>query len=519
MLRGMAVETDDAQLMLRYRDGGVPAFETLYARHKGRLFRFFLRQTGDSTAAEALYPAVWKKLIQARTSYEPRRSFSIFVYQIAHQGLADYYRSLDRELGDGDGHGHAEAAGAPDPADSGDGFADEVRDPAFESSRWSLVDWEDKPEDAAPVLLPDETAPRPPPHPAAKVAPLSRPQRFQAALAMLAPGPREAFLLHEEAGLGLAEIAAATGMSPDRAKSRLRNAVQSLLKALEEPGALIAGDDGQLDALLARRSTLTRDYAGLESMEPSPKLNGGILTEARSTVPSTRKRQSVKTTPAADGTRPAAPVTPARLAPRPAPVVEDDDEDEDDPPPPTARPRWLVPAVAAGIAVLLIGVGAFLLGGEEEAAETAVAVKRDRPAAVDRKRPDAGEEVAGDDLADGDVAVEALDVPVETASSGPAPFDLDGPPVDDLDRAISLIRRDLIMASADATSPDAGTAQVEAEVEEGLIQPRERRLAKILELYDGGNVDLAGDALDIFLRDFEDDPISQRILGAELPVQ
>ncbi len=514
MLYHMAVETDDAQLMLRYRDGGVPAFESLYARHKGRLFRFFLRQTGDSTAAEALYPAVWKRLIQARTSYEPRGAFSVFLYQIAHQGLVDHYRDMSRELGDGDG----DDAGPPDltPALAGDEPGDEVRDPAFESSRWSLVDWEDKPEDAAPVLLPDETAPRPPPPLVATAVPLSRPQRFQAALAALAPGPREAYLLHEEVGLSLAEIAAATGMSPDRAKSRLRNAVQSLLKALEEPAALIAGDDGQLDALLARRSALTRDYAGLASTEPSPELNGGILTEARSAVPAARRPQSLKATPATDGARPAAPVTPVRPAPRPAPVVEDDDEDDDDDlPPSAARPRWLVPAVAGAVAVLLIGVGAFLLGGEEEAGEAAVAVKRDRPAAVNRVRPDAAEAVASDDPAGGDVEVEALEVPVEAVASGPAAFDLDGPPVEDLDRAITLIRRDLIMASADADSP----ATAEALAENALIQPRDRRLAKILELYDGGNQDLAGDALDIFLRDFEDDPISQLILGTELPVQ
>ena len=43
------------------------------------------------------------------------------------------------------------------------------------------------------------------------------------------------------------------------------------------------------------------------------------------------------------------------------------------------------------------------------------------------------------------------------------------------------------------------------------MQPRDRRLAKILELYDSGNPELAVDSLEIFLRDFADDPISQRI--------
>jgi hypothetical protein len=49
----------------------------------------------------------------------------------------------------------------------------------------------------------------------------------------------------------------------------------------------------------------------------------------------------------------------------------------------------------------------------------------------------------------------------------------------------------------------------------GVIQPRDRRLAKILELFDGGNPDLAAASLEIFLRDFEDDPISRRILDAQ----
>ena len=34
---------EDSALMLRYRDGDVAAFETLYRRHKDSLFRYLLR--------------------------------------------------------------------------------------------------------------------------------------------------------------------------------------------------------------------------------------------------------------------------------------------------------------------------------------------------------------------------------------------------------------------------------------------------------------------------------------------
>ena len=37
------MEAADEELMLAYRDGNAAAFETLYSRHRGRLYRFVLR--------------------------------------------------------------------------------------------------------------------------------------------------------------------------------------------------------------------------------------------------------------------------------------------------------------------------------------------------------------------------------------------------------------------------------------------------------------------------------------------
>jgi len=50
----------------------------------------------------------------------------------------------------------------------------------------------------------------------------------------LPPAQREAFLLHEEAGLSIAEIAAATGSNEEAAKSRLRYAMTKLKTAVDE---------------------------------------------------------------------------------------------------------------------------------------------------------------------------------------------------------------------------------------------------------------------------------------------
>ena len=59
-------------------------------------------------------------------------------------------------------------------------------------------------------------------------------ERFAKALGALPAAQREAFLLHEEAGMSVAEIAQATGAGEEAAKSRLRYALAKLKAAVDE---------------------------------------------------------------------------------------------------------------------------------------------------------------------------------------------------------------------------------------------------------------------------------------------
>jgi RNA polymerase sigma-70 factor (ECF subfamily) len=216
MLPAMAGESDDAQLMSRYATGDVGAFEALYRRHKGPLYRYFLRQCSDPEIAAELFQEVWVRIIKARERYEPKARFTTYMYQIGHNCLVDHYRKTGRSLNDGDGDsGH----GGPGPEQISDPLAEET-DPAFASARWSLVDWEQQ----------DGADPGPGPDAASAVA--QRAARLWAALEGLPPAQREAFLLHEEGEMGLAEIAAVTGANPETVKSRLRYAVKKLRTAL-----------------------------------------------------------------------------------------------------------------------------------------------------------------------------------------------------------------------------------------------------------------------------------------------
>jgi RNA polymerase sigma-70 factor (ECF subfamily) len=174
------MEAPDEQLMLAYRDGDAGAFETLYARHRGALYRFVLRSLKDRGTAEELFQEAWIRVIEARERYAPSARFSTWLYTIAHNLLVDHWRRKGLVLVDSD----EEPASGDDPAQ--------------------------------------------------RVEARQTAARFLQALEALPPAQREAFLLHEEAGLSVAEIAAATGSNEEAAKSRLRYAMAKLKAVIDE---------------------------------------------------------------------------------------------------------------------------------------------------------------------------------------------------------------------------------------------------------------------------------------------
>jgi RNA polymerase sigma-70 factor (ECF subfamily) len=176
------MEAADEQLMLAYRGGDTAAFEALYARHRSRLFRFVLRSMKSRAAAEELFQEVWIRVIEARSRYQPQARFSTWLYTIAHNLLVDHWR------------------------------------------RSGLTT----------VSIDDMELPGDSPNPARHAEARQTLARFAAALEALPPAQREVFLLHEEAGLSLAEIAAATGANEEAAKSRLRYAMAKLKAAVKD---------------------------------------------------------------------------------------------------------------------------------------------------------------------------------------------------------------------------------------------------------------------------------------------
>ena len=176
------MEAPDEALMLAYRGGDAGAFETLYARHRARLYRFVLRSVKNRATGEELFQEIWMRVIEARARYTPQARFTTWLYTIAHNHLVDHWRKRGLTLVALEGD---EIAGSnPDPVDHAE-------------ARQALT-------------------------------------RFAAALEALPALQREAFLLHEESGLGIKEIAAATRSNEEAAKSRLRYAMAKLKAAVDD---------------------------------------------------------------------------------------------------------------------------------------------------------------------------------------------------------------------------------------------------------------------------------------------
>ncbi|MCL2912896.1 sigma-70 family RNA polymerase sigma factor [Shewanella corallii] len=84
----------DEQLMLDYAAGDSGAFEQLYLKHKGPLYRYFVRQIGDRPLAEDLYQETWSRVIKAAAGYQPQAKFTTWLYRIAHNLLVDHVRAV-----------------------------------------------------------------------------------------------------------------------------------------------------------------------------------------------------------------------------------------------------------------------------------------------------------------------------------------------------------------------------------------------------------------------------------------
>lgn len=180
---------DDA-LMLAYAAGDASAFEALYARHEGALFRFVRRLLGSAMVAQAdeVFQDTWMRIVAARERFAPQgASWKTWAFTIAHNAAMDRLRTSGREIGL------------------------DLHDDADDPMEWLQ----------ATLGLA---------HPSAEDQAFWRAagRQLLQCLDALPDAQRAAFLLHHEDGASVEELAQRLGLGFETAKSRLRYALQKL---------------------------------------------------------------------------------------------------------------------------------------------------------------------------------------------------------------------------------------------------------------------------------------------------
>lgn len=181
-------EHNDENLMQLYGKGHTAAFEELYGRHKGSMYRYVVRQVSDRELANDLYQEVWSRIIKSVSTYSPQAKWTTWAYRIAHNLIVDHFRTFKAV--------------------------------------------EEEVEQVSPSSPQSD-------HEQQELA-----SQISRCMEKLPATQREIFLLSQETELNLAMIAEVVSASHEAVKSRLRYARTSLKTCLERFGVLSASGAG-----------------------------------------------------------------------------------------------------------------------------------------------------------------------------------------------------------------------------------------------------------------------------------
>ncbi len=181
-------EITDEALMQAFARGNMNAFEQLYNRHETGVWRFVFRSVQNNAITDDLVQDLWFSVTRSAASYEPTAKFKTWLFTMARNRVIDHVRSRKN-------HASIDAENEEGESMFSDLAAESRLGPMRQvSSR-----------EQAKVLLD--------------------------AIEQLPDDQREAFLLQADGDMSVEEIAAATGVSFETAKSRLRYA-RAKLKTL-----------------------------------------------------------------------------------------------------------------------------------------------------------------------------------------------------------------------------------------------------------------------------------------------
>ncbi len=176
---------EDNQLIEQYCAGNDHAFDQLYQRYRLPVFNYIFRQVKSQNVADDIFQDVWLRVIKSLQAYNHQGQFLAWLFTIARNRLTDHWRQQKPQ----------DAPGSSIDIDD-----EQIADTVLAEHVQFLKDCM---------------------------------ERLLALLQILKPEQRDAFVLQQESGLSLEEIAQVSNCGRETIKSRLRYAMNKLRKGLE----------------------------------------------------------------------------------------------------------------------------------------------------------------------------------------------------------------------------------------------------------------------------------------------
>lgn len=183
---GVEQSITDEALMLAYAKGDAGAFDKLYHRHKVAVHRFFLRQNTSLAIAEELGHDTWLKVINAREQYQVSALFRTYLFTIARRVLIDFSQKKSSK-----------------------------NEQTFSEKSEQDIDVEDKMQKTASSYQNNQLK-----------------QALKKEIAKLSFEQKQVFLLKQEAGFTIEQIANITEQHKEKVKSNWRYALQKMREGL-----------------------------------------------------------------------------------------------------------------------------------------------------------------------------------------------------------------------------------------------------------------------------------------------
>jgi RNA polymerase sigma-70 factor (family 1) len=185
----------DVQLMLRFQEGDMAAFQQLFNRYSSSVVNFAFRFVHSRERAEELAQEVFLQVYRWQNRYEPKAKFSTWLFKIANNHCLNEVRKGEYRVS----HESLDSQ----PNDEGDGRERELPDT--------------NPRKGDDILAAKQAA-----------------DKIQKILQRLPESQRSAVLLSRFEGLSYQEVAEVLGTTEKAVKSLVFRATQSLREGLRE---------------------------------------------------------------------------------------------------------------------------------------------------------------------------------------------------------------------------------------------------------------------------------------------